>query len=181
MYEALISACQAVDAFGLPRAVGRFDADRFIFANDSFLHAVGVERDEIKSLALSGVVKIHLSSPEAAKAGNLAPITIRSQHKRVTITGHAAFDDSGLVFLMLALSSEPSAEFEGAMAVRREQERQQIAGYVHEYIAPELLAAVFSIESIRLELDGQNQRVAAELKELGNRLTKLIAPVFRGT
>jgi hypothetical protein len=72
MYEALIAGCQAVDAFGLPRAMGRFEADRFIFANNSFLQATGVERDEIASLALSGVVKIHLSSPEAAKAGRLA-------------------------------------------------------------------------------------------------------------
>jgi len=96
MYEALIAACQAVDAFGLPRAMGRFEADRFIFANNSFLQAIGVERDEIASLALSGVVKIHLSSPEAAKAGRLAPITVRSLQKRVTISGHAVFDDNGL-------------------------------------------------------------------------------------
>ena len=139
MYEALISACQAVDAFGLPRAVGRFDADRFIFANNSFLQAAGVERDEIASLALSGVVKIHLSSPQGGK-------------------------------------SWPAS----AMAVRRERERQQIADYVHEYIAPELLSAVFLIESIRLELQDKEPAAAAELKELGNRLTKLIEPVFLG-
>jgi hypothetical protein len=181
MYEALITACQAVDAFGLPRAVGRFDADRFIFANNSFLQAIGVERDEIESLALSGVVKIHLSSPEAAKIRRLAPITVRSLQKRVTISGHAAFNDNGLVFMMLVIPSESGVEFEGVMAVRRERERQQIAGYVHEYIAPELLSAVFSLESIRLELENKNPPAAAELKELGDRLAKLIEPVFRGT
>jgi hypothetical protein len=73
MYEALIAGCQAVDAFGLPRAMGRFEADRFIFANNSFLQATGVERDEIASLALSGVVKIPSElAPKAAKAGRLA-------------------------------------------------------------------------------------------------------------
>jgi hypothetical protein len=180
MYEALIAGCQAVDAFGLPRAMGRFEADRFIFANNSFLQAIGVERDEIASLALSGVVKFHLSSPEAAKAGRLAPITVRSLQKRVTISGHAVFDDNGLVFMMLTIPSEPNAVFESAMAVRRERERQQIADYVHEYIAPELLSAVFLIESIRLELQDKEPAAAAELKELGNRLTKLIEPVFRG-
>jgi hypothetical protein len=161
--------------------VGRFDADRFIFANNSFLQAVGLEQDEIRGLALSGVVKIHLSSPEAAPVGRLAPVTIRSQQKRLTITGHAAFDDHGLVFIMLASPSEPNVEFESAMAVRRERERQQIAGYVHEYIAPELLSAVFSMESIRLELENKEVSAAAELKELGDRLTKLIEPVFRGS
>jgi hypothetical protein len=181
MYEALILACQAVDTFGLPRAVGRFDADRFIFANNSFLRAIGLERDEIASLALSGVVKIHLSSRKAAKPGRLAPITVRSSQKRVTISGHATFDRSGLVFMMLVIPSEPSIEFEDAMAVKEERERQQIAGYVHEYIAPGLLSAVFAIESIRLELESKDLPAAAELKELGNRLTKLIQPVFRGT
>jgi len=179
MYEALISACQVVDGFGLPRAVGRFDADRFIFANNSFLQAIGLERDEIASLALSGVVKIHLSSPEAAKTGRLAPITVRSVQKRVTISGHAAFDTEGVVFMMLVLPSNPGAEFEGVMAVRRERESQQIASYVHEYIAPELLSAVFSLESIRLELESKNPPAAAELRELGDRLTRLIEPVFR--
>jgi hypothetical protein len=181
MYEALIAACQAVDAFGLPRAVGRFDADRFIFANNSFLRTIGLERDEIASLALSGVVKIHLSSPEAAKAGRLAPITVRSLQKRVTISGHAVFDDSGLVFMMPVIPSEPSVAFESAMLIRREEERQQIAGYVHEYIAPELLSAVFSLESIRLDLESEKLPAAAELKEIADRLTKLIEPVFRGT
>jgi hypothetical protein len=144
------------------------------------LRAIGLERDEVASLALSGVVKIHLSLREAAKAGLLAPITVRSQ-KRITISGHAAFDDKGLVFMMLPIPSEPSVEFEGAMAVRRERERLQIASYVHEYIAPELLSSVFSIESIRLELGGKNLPVAAELKELGDRLTRLIEPAFRGS
>lgn len=180
MYETIISACRALDAFRLPRAVGRVDADRFIFANHSFLQAVGLEQDEIRGLALSGVLKIHLSSPEAATAGRLAPVTIRSQQKRLTISGHAAFGDHGLVFIMLASPSEPNVEFESAMAVRRERERQQIAGYVHEYIAPELLSAVFSLESIRLELEDKEVSVAAELKALGDRLTKLIDPVFRG-
>ena len=179
MYEALISACKAVDPFGLPRAVGRFEADRFIFANNSFLRAIGVERTELASLALSGVVKIHLRSPELVKAGRLAPITVRSQLKRVTISGNAAFDDSGLIFMMLVAPGEPSVEFESAMAIRRERERQQIADYVHEYVAPELLSAVFSIESVRLELEKKEPSAAAELKKIGDRLTKLIEPVFR--
>ena len=181
MYEALISACQAVEAFGLPRAVGRFDADRFVFANDSFLQAIGLERDEIASLALSGIVKIHLRSRKAARTGRLAPITVRSPQKRVTINGHAAFDDQGLVFLMLSIADKPRFQFEDAIAVRRERERQQIAGYVHEYIAPELLSAVFSLESIRLELESKNPPAAAELRELGDRLTKLIEPIFPGS
>jgi hypothetical protein len=38
-----------------------------------------------------------------------------------------------------------------------------------------------SIESIRLELDEHHLPAAAKFKELGERLTKLIEPVFRST
>jgi hypothetical protein len=181
MYEAVISACKTLDEFGLPRAVGRFDADRLIFANRSFLDTIGLEKDEAAGLALSAIVKVHVDSPEAAKVGWLVPITVRSPVKQITIGGHATFDENGLVFLMVVLPSEPSVELEAAMAVKKEQERQQIASYIHEYIAPELMSVVFSIESIRLQLEDQHLPAAAKLKELGDRLTRLIEPVFRAS
>ena len=62
------------------------------------------------------------------------------------------------------------------MAVRRERERQQIADYVHEYIAPELLSAVFLIESIRLELQDKEPAAAAELKTAVRVTTKSDGP-----
>jgi signal transduction histidine kinase len=181
MFEAIISACKELDRFGLPRAVGRIDADRLIYVNESFLHATGLSKDEISGLALSAIVRIHVTSPDPVKTGCLVPITLRLPDKQATISGHAAFNENGLVYLMLVLPTEPSAEYEAAMAVNSEEERQQIARYVHEHIAPELLAVVFSIESIRLELDEHNSPAAAKFKELGERLTKLIEPVFRST
>ena len=181
MFEAIISACKELDRFGLPRAVGRVDADRLIYVNESFLHATGLSRDEISGLALSAIVQIHVTSSDPIKTGRLVPITFRLPDKEATISGHAAFNENGLAYLMLLLPTEPSAESEAAMAVKGEEVRQQIARYVHEQIAPELLAIVFSIESIRLELAEQNLPAAAKFKELGERLTKLIAPVFRPT
>jgi signal transduction histidine kinase len=181
MFEAIISACKELDTFGLPRAVRWVDADRLFYVNDSFLQATGLSRDEISGLALSAIVRIHVTSSDPIKTGRLVPITLRLPDKEAAISGHAAFDENGLVYLMLLLPTEPSAESEAAMAVKSEEERQQIARYVHEQIAPELLAVVFSIESIRLELDEHNLPAAAKFKELGERLTKLIAPVFRST
>ncbi len=181
MFEAIISACKELDRFGLPRAVGRVDADRLIYVNESFLQATGLSRDEISGLALSAIVRIHVTTPDPIKAGRLVPIILRPPDKEATISGHAAFDENGLVYLMLVLATEPSAESEAAMAIKSEEERQQIARYVHEHIAPELLAVVFSIESIRLELDEHHLPAAAKFKELGERLTKLIEPVFRST
>lgn len=47
-----------MDIFGLPRAVGSFETDCFIVANNSFLRATGLEKDEVSAVALSEVVKI---------------------------------------------------------------------------------------------------------------------------
>ena len=41
------------------------------------------------------------------------------------------------------------------------------------------MSVVFTIESIRLELEDKNPPMAAKFKELGSRLTKLIEPVYR--
>src|SRR5260370_4100195 len=155
-YEAVISACKTLDEFGLDRDGGRFDGDRLIFANRSFVDAIGLEKDEAAGLAMSAMVKIHLYSPEAAKVGRLIPITIRSPLKQIMIGGHATFGEDGLVFLMLVLPSEPSAELEAAMAVKREQERQQIASYIHEHISPELMSVGFTLASLRLQFQNKH-------------------------
>jgi hypothetical protein len=83
------------------------------------------ERDadnEISFLACFDVRSVNL--PEPAKGGRLSPITVRSQQKRVTISGHAAFSDDGLVFMMLVIPGEPSVEFEGAIPDRRSNQRK---------------------------------------------------------
>jgi hypothetical protein len=62
MFESIISACKALDAFGLPRAAGNLHTDRFIVANESFLRIAGLKKDEISTVALSEIVKIDLAS-----------------------------------------------------------------------------------------------------------------------
>jgi hypothetical protein len=64
MFKPIRSLCDLLDAFGLPRVAGNLHTDRFIVANESFLRIVGLEKDEIASLALSEVVKIHFASTD---------------------------------------------------------------------------------------------------------------------
>jgi signal transduction histidine kinase len=172
-YDAIQSACQALDSLGLPRAIGRFDADRLIFANDSFVRATGLERDELKCLALSEIVKIRLKPSEEMAPGKLVPMVVRSRGEREILGGHAIFGDSKLVYLMLPAPSESNVEYEAAVAVGREQERRRIGTYVHENLAQEVVSMVFSIESMRLDLENKDPAAAAKLKQIGERLTKL--------
>ena len=68
MFESIISACKALDAFGLPRAAGNLHTNRFIVANESFLRIVGLEKDKISIVALSEIVK-DLASADTVKIG----------------------------------------------------------------------------------------------------------------
>src|SRR5689334_19861886 len=112
MFKSIISACKALDAFGLPRAAGNLHTDRFIAANESFLRIAGLGKDEILIATLSEIVKIDLTSVEPMTLGRLIPITVRTADKAVTIGGQAAISKQGIAFLMIPLFIDPSPDFE---------------------------------------------------------------------
>jgi len=58
MYGTIILACKALDAFGLPRAVGSLDTDRFVVANKAFLRITGFDETEVLSIRLSEIVNV---------------------------------------------------------------------------------------------------------------------------
>jgi PAS domain S-box-containing protein len=171
MYESIVSACKVLDRFGLPRAVGSLATDGFIVANNSFLRIVGLSRDEISNVALSEIVTMDLASCEKSASGRLVPITFRAFSEDLTLVGHAALGDHKLVFLMIATAVEPSPEFELGAAFGEEAQRQKVAIYVHQNLAPAFMSAVFSIESIRSRLEKENHPCVAELKAIEQQIT----------
>jgi PAS domain S-box-containing protein len=172
MYESIISACKALDAFGLPRAIGNLETNEFIVANRSFLRLVGLEEEEISSVALSEIVKIHPESADEANIGELAPITVHSSSETALIGGYAAFGRQGLVFLMIPRSIKPDSDFELGTAVGMELEQRKIRDYVHDALAPEFMSVVFTLESIRLRLERENHPCAVTLKDTQERFTQ---------
>jgi hypothetical protein len=169
-FQPIISACEALDAFGLPRAVGNLQTDRFIVANKSFLQIVGLTKDEIPFVALSEVVKMCFASSDRVKIGRLVPIAVRTPHEGVTIGGHAAISKQ-LAFFMIPLFVDASPDFEVGTAVGEELQRQKVDAYVHDHLTPELLAAIFSIESVRVRLEKERHPCAERLKEIEQELS----------
>jgi hypothetical protein len=153
MYESIISACKVLDRFGLPRAIGSLATDSLIVANNSFLRVVGLSRDEVASVALSEVVTMDLDSFEKSESGRLVAITVREFSENLTMAGYAALGDQKLVFVMIPTAIEPSPEFEHGDAIGEEDQRQKLATYVHQNLAPEFMSADISIESIRTRLE----------------------------
>jgi signal transduction histidine kinase len=177
MYDSIIAACKEMDAFALPRAVGQFKSNRFIFANVSFLRATGLMRREISSLALSTVAKFHFDSVSALKRAKLAPITIRSFDRNLSIGGFAAFNREGLVYLMIPAAPETNEAFQMGKAVGLETERLRISAYLHERLAPGLLAIMFSLEAVREQLEQEKHSAEPKLKQVCHDLDELLRPL----
>ena len=174
MYESIISACRVMDTLGLPRAVADFDTDSFIFANNAFLRVAGVQEQLVSKLPLSGIVKIHVSSVEAWRTGQLIPITVQSYDQGFIIRGHAVFGHHGLVYLMVPLFGDPSADFELGRSVGKEQERQRVSRYLHENLVPNLKSAILSLQALRGHLGHDNQPSDAKLEKIGQGLSDLL-------
>jgi PAS domain S-box-containing protein len=171
MYESIISACKVLDRFGLPRAIGNLATDDFIVANNSFLRVTGLSRDEISGVALSEIVAMDLEVNEKTGSGVLIPMMVRTFSKERAIAGHAVLGDQKLVFLMIPTAVEPSPEFELGAAFGEEAHRQKLAIYLHQNLAPELMSAVFSMESVRTRLEKENHPSSGELKAIEKQIT----------
>lgn len=173
MHESIISACKVMDTLGLPRAVADFGSDRFIFANSAFLRVAGIKEDMLPNLALSTVVELHVGSV-AWNTGQLIPISVESYDQGFIIRGHAVFADSGLIYLMVPLFGDPSADFELGRSVGKEQERQRLSRYVYERLVPELKTAISSIEAARRHMHDEQEESEAEFEKAVQELNGLL-------
>ena len=173
MYESIISACQVMDTLGLPRAVADLESDRFIFANNAFLRVVEIKEPLLPALALSRIVKLH-AGPVAWSTGQLIPITLESYDQGFIIRGHAVFGDNSLLYLMVPLFGDPSADFELGRSVGKEQERQRLSRYVRERMVPELNSAILSIEAARAHSREGHHPFDAELEKVRQSLAGLL-------
>ncbi|MBV8481923.1 MAG: hypothetical protein JO077_03550 [Verrucomicrobia bacterium] len=162
-----------MDTLGLPRAVADFGSDRFIFANSAFLRVAGLKDEMLRTLPLSEVVKMHVGSL-AWNTGQLIPISVESYDQGFIIRGHAVFGDNGVLYLMVPLFGDPSADFELGRSVGKEQERQRLSRYVYERLVPELKSAISSIEAARRHSRDENNQSEAEFEKVAENLTGLL-------
>jgi signal transduction histidine kinase len=78
--------------------------------------------------------------------------------------------------LIFPSNSRPS-NFEEGIDLGRDQERQRLAAYFHNQLAPDLMALAFSIEAIRTELESKKHPAEAKLKDIRDRLSKMLQPI----
>jgi signal transduction histidine kinase len=85
-------------------------------------------------------------------------------------------EETGTQQLIFPAKSRPS-NFEEGIELGRDQERQRLAAYFHDQLAPDLMALAFSIEAIRIELENEKHPAEAKLKDIRDRLSKMLQPI----
>jgi signal transduction histidine kinase len=80
-------------------------------------------------------------------------------------------EETGTQQLIFPPNSRPS-NFEEGIELGRDQERQRLAAYFHDQLAPDLMALAFSIEAIRIELESEKHPAEAKLKDIRDRVSK---------
>jgi signal transduction histidine kinase len=69
------------------------------------------------------------------------------------------------------------SNFEDGIELGKDWERQRIAAYFHDQLAPDLMALAFSIEAIRSELESEKHPAEAKLKEIRDHVSKMLQPI----
>jgi signal transduction histidine kinase len=85
-------------------------------------------------------------------------------------------EETGTQQLIFPANSRPS-NFEEGIELGRDQERQRLAAYFHNQLAPDLMALAFLIEAIRVELEREKHPGEAKLKDIRDRLSKMLQPI----
>jgi len=85
-------------------------------------------------------------------------------------------EETGTQQLIFPPNSRPS-NFEEGIQLGRDQERQRLAAYFHDQLAPDLMALAFSIEAIRIELESEKHPAEAKLKDIRDRVSKMLQPI----
>jgi signal transduction histidine kinase len=69
------------------------------------------------------------------------------------------------------------SNFEEGIELGRDQERQRLAAYFHDQLAPDLMALAFSIEAIRVELESEKHPAEAQLKDIRDSVSRMLQPI----
>jgi hypothetical protein len=85
-------------------------------------------------------------------------------------------EETGTEELIFPHNRRPS-NFEAGTELGRDQERQRIAAYFHDHLAPDLMALAFLIEAIRLELEREKHPAEGMLKAIRDRVSKMLQPI----
>ena len=178
--------CAVLNEFALPRAIVDYERNSFVAWNRQFLEQTGYSEDEVKSakpeeLLIFGESWIPLSGEKEGQPVEFISSVAKRPFGADPARGYVVRSPSKLGYVMLDPFDSPSAQFEQGRLAGGEEERNRIIAAYHEEVSSSIIAALFLIETAKIELqDAQLPQAEAVSKasEILTEATEKIALVL---
>jgi PAS domain-containing protein len=147
-----------LNEFALARAIVDFERHSFVVWNPRFLEQTGYSEDEIKSaepeeLLAFGESWFPLSDKEGGQPVEFTSCVVRRPSEADRAAGHVVRSGGRIGYVMLDVSDSSAVQFEQGRIAGREEERNRIAKAYDEEVASSVIAALFLIETAKIELE----------------------------
>ena len=143
--------------FALPRAVANLESGTFVAWNPKFLECTGRSNDELKGSRLEEVLTLGesrslLSEGEPNEGVEYAACVVRRPFGENGLPGFVVRNLGRFGYVMLD-DFGPTGAFEQGKTAGREEERNRIAKAFHDEVSSSMLAALFLVESAKIQLE----------------------------
>jgi PAS domain-containing protein len=175
--EILEQLCAALNEFALPRAIVDFEQGSFVAWNPKFLDKTGLSPDELKSSRPEDLLTFGESwFPISQEAKGQEVECVDCATKRPSggdlARGYAVRSGGKLCYVMLDAFDSATAEFEQGRTVGREEERNRVVREFHDEVSSSLFAALFLIQTAKVELENAGLPQAAAVSKASEILTE---------
>jgi hypothetical protein len=156
--DKLQELCAVLDEFALPRAIVDFKRELIFAWNPTFLERTGFSEDEIKSSKPEELLTFGDSwSPlPGEREGQTVQYTVcfaKRTSGAEPAPGFVVRPHGKIGYVMLDVFGSSSVHFEQGLKAGREEERDRVRRAFHEEVSSPMIAALFLIQTAKIELE----------------------------
>jgi hypothetical protein len=157
--DKLQELCAVLDEFALPRAIVDFEQELILAWNPTFLEHTGFSEDEVKSSKPEELLTFGDSwspLPGEQREGQRVEYTVcfaKRTSGAEPAPGFVVRSHSNIGYVMLDVFGSSSVHFEQGLKAGREEERDRVMRAFHEEVSSPMIAALFLIQTAKIELE----------------------------
>jgi hypothetical protein len=178
--------CAVLNEFALPRAIFDYERNSFVAWNLQFLEQTGYSEDEVKStkpeeLLTFGESWSPLSGEKEGQSVEFISFVAKRPFGADPARGYVVRSHRKIGYVMLDSFDSASAQFEQGRLTGEEEERNRIIKAYHEEVSSSMIAALFLIETAKIELQEAQlpqAEVVSKASEILAEATEKIAVVL---
>ena len=174
--QKLQELCAILDKFALPRAIADFEHHSFVAWNTRFIEQTGFSEHQLRSskpdeLLTFGESWLPLPSERKEQSVQYVACAAKLPSGRDPALGYAVRTGGKLCYVMLDVFDSSSAQFEQGRTAGREEERNRVMKEFHDEVSSSLIAALFLIQTAKIELEDASLPQAQAVSNASDILT----------